>query len=86
MQKVDASKLQKVYSETPTISFTPVGDNITAFSNTTDRLARGLVTRVVSNNDASLPAVKVLLTCDSRGSLVTMPTKVLASVHTILTA
>ncbi|KAF5708094.1 triacylglycerol lipase V precursor [Fusarium mundagurra] len=46
MQKVDASKLQKVYSETPTISFTPVGDNITAFSNTTDRLARGLVTRV----------------------------------------
>jgi carboxylesterase type B len=47
MQKVDASVLQKVYSETSTISFTPVGDNATAFSNTTDRLARGLVTKVV---------------------------------------
>ncbi|KAH7233120.1 Alpha/Beta hydrolase protein [Fusarium tricinctum] len=46
MQKVDASVLQKVYSETSTISFTPVGDNATAFSNTTDRLARGLVTKV----------------------------------------
>ncbi|KAJ4247847.1 hypothetical protein NW762_013056 [Fusarium torreyae] len=46
MQKVDASVLQKVYSETSTISFTPVGDNVTAFSNTTDRLARGLVTKV----------------------------------------
>ena len=48
MQKVDASTLQKVYSETTGVSFTPVGDNVTAFSNTTDRLARGLVTRVVS--------------------------------------
>ncbi|KAJ4123020.1 hypothetical protein NW768_010012 [Fusarium equiseti] len=46
MQKVDASTLQKVYSETAGVSFTPVGDNVTAFSNTTDRLARGLVTRV----------------------------------------
>ncbi|KAH7192829.1 Alpha/Beta hydrolase protein [Fusarium flagelliforme] len=46
MQKVDASTLQKVYSETTGVSFTPVGDNVTAFSNTTDRLARGLVTRV----------------------------------------
>ncbi|KAI6771474.1 hypothetical protein HG531_009099 [Fusarium graminearum] len=46
MQKVDASELQKVYSETAGVSFTPVGDNTTAFSNTTDRLARGLVTKV----------------------------------------
>jgi carboxylesterase type B len=59
MQKVDASKLQKVYSETPTISFTPIGDNITAFSNITDRLARGLVTRVVSSTDISLLTMNV---------------------------
>ncbi|KAG8672190.1 hypothetical protein FPOAC2_05558 [Fusarium poae] len=46
MQEIDASVLQKVYSETAGVSFTPVGDNMTAFSNTTDRLARGLVTKV----------------------------------------
>ncbi|KAF4451650.1 hypothetical protein F53441_5329 [Fusarium austroafricanum] len=46
MQMLDASLLQKVYSETSSISFTPVGDNVTAFSNTTDRLSRGLVTKV----------------------------------------
>lgn len=50
MQKVDATALQQVYSDTAGVSFTPIGDNVTAFSNTIDRLARGLVTKVVSEN------------------------------------
>lgn len=32
---------------TPPISFVPVGDNVTAFSNTTDRALRGLVAKIV---------------------------------------
>ncbi|KAK7420440.1 hypothetical protein QQZ08_010427 [Neonectria magnoliae] len=44
MQSVDAAKIQNAYSGS-SLGFTPVGDNITAFTNTTDRLARGLVSK-----------------------------------------
>lgn len=47
MQDVDAQELETVYSNTASVSFSPVADNVTVFSNTEDRLARGLVTRVV---------------------------------------
>ncbi|ETS75499.1 hypothetical protein PFICI_12443 [Pestalotiopsis fici W106-1] len=54
MQKVDAQTLETVYSNhTSTISFSPVADNVTVFSNTTDRLANGLVTKapwIMGNN------------------------------------
>ncbi|KAI1873926.1 uncharacterized protein JN550_003195 [Neoarthrinium moseri] len=47
MQKVDAQTLESVSSNhTSIISFSPVADNVTAFSNTTDRLANGLVAKV----------------------------------------
>lgn len=49
VQKVDAQTLESVYSNhTSILSFAPMADNITCFSNTTDRLAQGLVTKVVS--------------------------------------
>lgn len=47
MQNIDAQRLENVYSSTSDISFSPVADNVTVFSNTEDRLAKGLVTRVV---------------------------------------
>ncbi|KAI0127035.1 Alpha/Beta hydrolase protein [Xylariales sp. AK1849] len=54
MQKVDARTIESVYStNTGVISFSPVADNVTAFSNTTDRLASGLVTKapwIMGNN------------------------------------
>ncbi|KAK8088319.1 hypothetical protein PG997_003280 [Apiospora hydei] len=40
MQAVDADALEAAVSAS-TISFTPVADNVTAFANTTERLARG---------------------------------------------
>ncbi|KAK9414310.1 putative Alpha/Beta hydrolase protein [Seiridium unicorne] len=47
VQRVDAQTLVSVYSNhTSIISFTPLADNITCFSNTTDRLANSLVTKV----------------------------------------
>ncbi|KAH8688339.1 Alpha/Beta hydrolase protein [Ilyonectria robusta] len=44
MQDVDATEIQDAYSGS-SLGFSPVGDNVTAFSNTTDRLARGLVSK-----------------------------------------
>jgi carboxylesterase type B len=77
MQRVDASVLQEVYSNTSSVSFTPVADNVTAFSNTTDRLARGLVTKVVSGS-GPLIFLEDALTTDlfSHGSWATMQMKV----------
>ncbi|KAH6646040.1 Alpha/Beta hydrolase protein [Truncatella angustata] len=47
VQNVDAEFLVNVYSNhTSIISFSPMADNITCFSNTTDRLANGLVAKV----------------------------------------
>ncbi|KAK8055171.1 Acetylcholinesterase [Apiospora rasikravindrae] len=45
MQAVDAGVLETAVS-TSSVSFTPVADNVTAFANTTERLARGLVARL----------------------------------------
>ena len=59
MQKVDAQTLESVSSSNSgAISFTPVADNVTCYSNTTDRLANNLVTKVVS-----YPSVKSLRDC-----------------------
>ncbi|KAH7163387.1 Alpha/Beta hydrolase protein [Dactylonectria estremocensis] len=44
MQDVDATEIQDAYSGS-TLGFSPVGDNVTAYTNTTDRLARGLVSK-----------------------------------------
>ncbi|KAG8159892.1 hypothetical protein KVR01_010529 [Diaporthe batatas] len=46
VQAVDANTLQDYISNTSTISFTPVMDNVTSFSNTTDRMAQGLVAKI----------------------------------------
>lgn len=48
MQGVDADMLQNVVSNTSNIEFGPVLDNVTAFSNPTDRISRGLVAKIVS--------------------------------------
>lgn len=48
MQEVDAETLTQFVSNTSSISFTPVADNITAFSNLTDRISRGLIAKIVS--------------------------------------
>lgn len=48
MQKVDAETLIQFVSNTSSISFSPVADNITAFSNVTDRISRGLIAKIVS--------------------------------------
>lgn len=77
MQRVDASVLQEVYSNTSSVSFTPVADNVTAFSNTTDRLARGLVTRVVSGSEHMCFSDNLLTICHfSHGLWETMRMKV----------
>lgn len=50
MRKVPAVTLENalsLYNSTPAFTFTPVYDNKTAFSNTTDRAARGLVAKIV---------------------------------------
>lgn len=57
MQRVDGRKLIEVCSEAPDISFRPVADNVTAFSNTTDRLAKGLVAEVVSSPISSVNSI-----------------------------
>ncbi|KAK6224053.1 hypothetical protein LQW54_000200 [Pestalotiopsis sp. IQ-011] len=54
MQDVDAQTLETVSSNhTGIISFSPIADNVTVFSNTSDRLAKGLVTKapwIMGNN------------------------------------
>jgi carboxylesterase type B len=56
MQKVDAQTLESISSNhTSIISFSPMADNITCFSNTTDRLANSLVTKVASPLNGSAP-------------------------------
>ena len=37
-----------VQTDTSSLSFTPVLDNVTSFSNTTDRIAQGLLAKIVS--------------------------------------
>lgn len=49
VQAVDANTLQDYISNTSSISFGPVLDNVTFFSNTTDRMAQGLVAKIVSS-------------------------------------
>jgi hypothetical protein len=55
VRKVPASTLENALSHyaisgaKPSIGFTPFPDNITAFSNGSDRAARGLVAKLVSN-------------------------------------
>ncbi|KAH6889353.1 Alpha/Beta hydrolase protein [Thelonectria olida] len=44
MQEVKGTEIQAAYSSSG-LGFTPVGDNVTAFSNTTDRIAKGLVSK-----------------------------------------
>lgn len=48
VQRVDANTLQDFVSNTSSLSFTPVLDNVTSFSNTTDRIAQGLLAKIVS--------------------------------------
>lgn len=51
MRKVPAVTLENalsLYNSTPALTFTPLYDNKTAFSNTTDRAVRGLVAKIVS--------------------------------------
>lgn len=54
VRKVPASTLENTFSnyniagKGPSLSFTPIADNVTAFSNTTDRAARGLAAKIVS--------------------------------------
>lgn len=48
MQEVDAETLAQFVSNTSSISFNPVADNVTAFGNLTDRISRGLVAKIVS--------------------------------------
>lgn len=48
VQSVDANTLQDFVSNTSSLSFTPVLDNVTSFSNTTDRIAQGLLAKIVS--------------------------------------
>ena len=53
MRNVDATTLEKALSDfviskqTPTISFTPSDDNITVFTNYTDRLVNGHLAQIV---------------------------------------
>jgi len=48
MQKVNGTELQQlVSSPNSTVSFGPRADNVTAFANTTERLEKGLVARIV---------------------------------------
>lgn len=53
MQKVDAETLIQVVSNTSSIGFTPVADNITAFSNVTDRISQGLIAKIVGSQPSS---------------------------------
>ncbi|POS70857.1 hypothetical protein DHEL01_v210750 [Diaporthe helianthi] len=46
VQAVDANTLQGYVSNTSSLSFRPAVDNVTLFSNTTDRMARGLVAKI----------------------------------------
>lgn len=48
VQGVDANTLQDFVSNTSSLSFGPVLDNVTSFSNTTDRIAQGLLAKIVS--------------------------------------
>jgi len=49
MQAVDATLLQTTLSSSTTgTGFSPAADNVTAFSNTTDRIKRGLISKLVS--------------------------------------
>lgn len=54
MRKVPAATLENALSNyaisgtKPAISFVPFPDNVTAFSNSTDRAVRGLVAKIVS--------------------------------------
>lgn len=68
MQNTDAQTLENVYSNnTNIITFPPMADNITCYSNTTDRLANDLVTRVVS------PCVLCALPSSSQLTLFNQP-------------
>jgi hypothetical protein len=55
MRKVPASTLENALSNygisgvKPSIAFTPFPDNVTAFSNSTDRAVQGLVAKLVSS-------------------------------------
>ncbi|KAK2598351.1 hypothetical protein N8I77_011771 [Diaporthe amygdali] len=46
VQGVDANTLQDFVSNTSSLSFGPVLDNVTSFSNTTDRIAQGLLAKI----------------------------------------
>ena len=54
MKTVDAAALQLLATNTSGVQFRPYADEITVFSNTTDRLAKGLVSRLVSTSDDAL--------------------------------
>lgn len=56
MQKVDAETLTELVSNTSSISFRPVADNVTSFSNITDRISRGLIAKIVSSLTIFLPS------------------------------
>ncbi|KAG6368558.1 hypothetical protein INS49_002771 [Diaporthe citri] len=50
VQGVDANTLQDFVSNTSSLSFGPVLDNVTSFSNTTDRIAQGLLAKIATKD------------------------------------
>lgn len=78
MQKVDGTAIQDAYS-TSGLGFTPVGDNVTSFSNTTDRISRGLVSK--KEVSSSLRGWHRIADSQRHGSWESTPTKAPGSEH-----